>query len=97
MALKLVNDDLFTSSGEFLKTISCPKNVDFGSLKNDGDGNYVCKVCTHTVFDTDTMSEHELVSILRANPKACLKINLANPLFERDRSMPNEEGSDHEN
>lgn len=97
MTLKLFGNQLFTSSGEFLKTIACPKNVDTDSLKPDGDGNYVCKMCTHKIFNTDEMSELELVNLLRRHPGACLSINLANPLFEHSQRAATKKDSDNEN
>ncbi|MBF9038182.1 hypothetical protein LSUCC0246_06600 [Rhodobacterales bacterium LSUCC0246] len=94
MTLKLRANELYTSDGKWLKTIHCPKKLKPDGLRSSKHGQLTCAECNHTVFDTDYMSEKQLVELLTNNPDSCLKINLANPIFERIDCLSEKQGED---
>lgn len=82
MALRIWNNTIYSSDGEKLKDIKCPRSMMQSDLVQRTDKNFDCSNCMEVIVNTDWMSEQELVSLLKAAPRTCLFINLANPLFE---------------
>ena len=85
MALRIRDRKLYSADGSFLKEIDCPARIDADDLEeNNRDTTLLCSKCSHTVFDTDFMSEDDLAELLQHQPDACLKINLMNSMFQYD-------------
>lgn len=82
MVLIVKKNAIYTTDGELLKEIYCPRGVSSAELDHDAKHHYHCNYCSEKVSNTDYMSEEELVSLLRKAPKTCLFINLENPIFE---------------
>lgn len=80
MPLRLKDKTIFSSSGEKLKEINCPKRVEVKNLMLSGDA-YQCAGCNSIIHNTDFMSEEQLEALLRDDPNVCLYINTLNPLF----------------
>ena len=81
MPFEIKNKRLYSDTGEFLKEIHCSRAVKKDDLTPTKEGHFRCSKCDHVVLDTDLMTENEIMQRLRDNPNACLKINLANPMF----------------
>lgn len=81
MPFEIKNKCLYSDSGDFLKEVYCPRAVENEDLTPNSEGHFQCSKCDHLVLNTDLMTEKEIVRRLQDEPKACLKINLANPLF----------------
>lgn len=82
MPLIIRAEKIYTSEGELLKEISCPRHIAKHDLDGGMGNDYRCGHCTESVLNTDLMTESDLVSALKENPDACLFINLANPIFK---------------
>jgi len=79
--LSLRGNRLFDDEGNHIKTISCPKDVKLGGLEKIADGTLQCKRCHKSIVDTDYLTEEKIISLLKNDPEACIKINILNPLF----------------
>lgn len=79
--LKIIDKDIFTETGELLKTINCPKKVSMKDLIKDKDKSFYCKNCEKNIIDTEYMSEENLINILKKDKNTCLKISRLNPMF----------------
>lgn len=75
------NSQIYSSNGEFLKRINCPKRVTIYDLNPTPDGEFNCDKCDIQVRETDHMTEPELLTLLKTAPETCLKINPFNPIF----------------
>jgi hypothetical protein len=82
MTLKIRNDDIYDKTGNWLKTISCPKKLARGDLDEGAEGNFTCQICERTIHNTDFMTEEQIVDLLVHYPDSCLSINLRNPIFQ---------------
>lgn len=82
MTLKVKNNAIYDQNGDWLKTISCPKKLAMRDLDKDIQGNYSCKFCEKKIYNTDIMTERQIVELSKQQPDVCLSINLKNPLFE---------------
>lgn len=85
MPLTIRDRSIYTSEGEFLKEISCPRRMARRDLEGGLGNVYKCGHCAENVLNTDLMTESDLVSALKENPEACLFINLTNPIFKVQR------------
>ena len=69
---------LFTDDGRLLKRLHCPFRLDWNKLgPTDDPGARSCHICQHAVTDTAQRTEDELLALMSANPKACLKVDLS--------------------
>ncbi|MDC0135435.1 hypothetical protein OAI26_02010 [Sulfitobacter sp.] len=82
MTLKVKDNEIYDQNGDWLKSISCPKKLTKRDLDVGLQGNYSCKICEKTIYNTDIMSEQQIVDLTKEQPDVCLSINLKNPLFE---------------
>ena len=73
---------LYSPTGKLLKTLSCPRKVQDDDLERSANELLTCIACNRSVVDTDHMLEEELIELLEVKPDTCLRINLANPLFQ---------------
>ena len=79
--LNIIDKDIYTDKGEFLKTIDCPKKVALKDLRTDKEKTLYCKNCEKSILDTEYMSEDKLIDILKKDKDTCLKISRLNPMF----------------
>lgn len=82
MPILLKQDNLYSEDGTWLKKIECPKDVQSKDLQRSSETLLRCEKCSHSVYDTDLMSETDLVALLKRQPDVCLKIYLRNPIFK---------------
>ncbi|APO87927.1 hypothetical protein A9199_13705 [Donghicola sp. JL3646] len=82
MSLKIVDDDIYDQDGNWLKKIECPKSAQLKDMQSLSSTMSKCSLCDHVVHNTDFMSESDIMTLLRRDPKACLKISVSNPIFE---------------
>jgi hypothetical protein len=76
MQIDPVTGRLFTDSGRFLKKLRCPRQKTWNSLHpTDIPGTRHCAECSNSVHDTAAMTDRDLVDLLEANPRACLKVS----------------------
>ena len=79
--LKIIDKNIYTEQGKFLKKIECPKRVTLRDLKQKKDNKLYCKNCERNIIDTNYISEENLISLLIKDKETCLKISLSNPMF----------------
>lgn len=82
MSLKILHDDIYDQDGNWLKKIECPKSAQLKDMQSLSSTKSKCSLCDHVVHNTDFMTESDIVTLLRRDPKACLKISVSNPIFE---------------
>ena len=75
MKVDLQTGDLFTDSGDFLKTLYCPLRNESDEMKSSARSFY-CDSCNMIVHNTATMTDCEIKQLLNKNPEACLVISL---------------------
>ncbi len=78
MRINPVTKDLFSDEGHFIKHMHCPYNLKWDGLKaiHEKNDRRLCEICDHEIIDTETLSDSELISLLKKNAKTCLKIDL---------------------
>ena len=79
--LNIIDKDIYTDKGEFLKTIDCPKKVSIKDLRKVKDKPLYCNNCEKNILDTEYMSEGNLIKTLKKDKNTCLKISRLNPIF----------------
>jgi hypothetical protein len=78
MKIELPTNKLYTDDGRFLKTIHCPKDMEWQDLEPQQQSTHRnCAHCECTVHDTTGMTDEDLVQLLEKDPQACLSISLA--------------------
>lgn len=82
MAFKITNGRIHSQDGRFLKTIACEKRAGIQNLSRQASMNYSCGMCEKAVYNTDYLSEVDLLSLLESDPNICLYVNKENPMFE---------------
>jgi hypothetical protein len=82
MSLRIKDNELYDNSGKWLKTIACSKKVRLEELEVQSSDSFLCHFCEHTVYNSDVMTEDQIVRLLNEKPNTCLSINLKNPIFE---------------
>ncbi|MBE1286216.1 MAG: hypothetical protein GJ671_00645 [Alteromonadaceae bacterium] len=83
MTITVKKNKLYSSSGSYLKTISCPKRIKHSELEmSDSEyRQYHCDSCDKAVLNTDMLAEHEIETILTSSNDTCVYINPLNPVF----------------
>lgn len=77
MIFKLTTKELFSDEGSFIKKLHCPYLMKWKNMnKINGVPDRMCSVCDKTIFDTEAMSDKQVVSLVEKNSDACLKLNL---------------------
>lgn len=79
--LVISESKILNEEGTVIKEVNCPQKATIKDLEETLSGNYLCTGCKRNVVNTDLITEAELISILEVDKNACLKINLANPIF----------------
>lgn len=68
---------LFTDDGRLIKKLHCPFRLDWNKLgPSDDPAARRCDICQHAVTDTARLTEDDLLTLMKDNPKACLKVDL---------------------
>ena len=75
MKVDLQTGDLFTDSGDHLKTLFCPLRKQLDEMKGSAR-NFYCDSCNMKVHNTEAMTDCEIQQLLNDNPEACLVISL---------------------
>jgi hypothetical protein len=76
---------LCDSEGAFLKYVNCPRLKSWGDLAPTGHlgtGARFCNACDKSVIDTENMSPEDVVSVVRDDPDACLRIRIGQDNIE---------------
>jgi hypothetical protein len=68
--------DLFTDSGEYLKTLFCPRKMRWEEMKPTDSKSRMCESCSRNVYDTATLKDSDLQQLLQREPEACLSISI---------------------
>lgn len=84
MTLKIRDGDIYADNGKWLKKMACPKAVNYRDMTRISDQIAMCQQCERVVYNTDFMSETDIVELLEDDPQSCLKVSLFNPIFEVD-------------
>ena len=82
--IKILDNQLYNSSGRLIKTLNCPKNITKNELLvyAEGDTQLRCIECSKQIHDTDRMTEVEIVELFERDPDACVSIHPLNPIFD---------------
>jgi len=78
---KIIDRNIYSLDGKFLKEIHCPKNVSPANLDIVSEVEFNCMFCEKKVINTDYLDEVEITNLISEDPSICLKIHPANPLF----------------
>ena len=67
---------LFSSKSKISVKMQCPKVVDWETMQ-PGQNNLekICSQCNKSVVDADSLSEDELIDLLKKNPETCVKMD----------------------
>ena len=79
--LNIIDKKIYTDAGSFLKKIECPKNISAGDLNTQPDNRLFCNQCEKNIIDAQSISEDNLIKILKEDKNTCLKISCRNPMF----------------
>jgi hypothetical protein len=75
-----ITKNLYTDAGKFIKKLRCPMAQRWEQLDARPDSPHRhCGECESSVLDTATLSDHDLLAAVRADPDACLSINAKQP------------------
>ncbi len=68
---------LCTDDNVKIKILDCPVSMSWGQMEGSwGDRARRCTICGKSVTDTVDLSDDQVLSITRADPSACLKVDL---------------------
>ena len=72
---------LFTDAGERIKTLHCPRKMQWTQLEaaRDHTPHRHCRACDHVVLETAVLSDADLLAIVRADPSTCLQVRSDQP------------------
>ena len=71
-----ITKDIYTDKGEFVKTMNCPYKMSWDKLEATNSTLRKCAKCDHLIVDTESLTDDDLMGIIRQNPETCLKIDL---------------------
>ncbi len=67
---------LFSSSGDLIKKLKCPYDVNWEEFEKTNDDSRRCLICRTPVLDTSQFDEGEIIALLKKKPETCIKISL---------------------
>ena len=71
------SNTIYTDSGQFIKKMNCPKKVNWENMKiTENVIKRSCDVCNKAVFDTEFLTDEEVLFLARKDPKSCFRIIL---------------------
>jgi hypothetical protein len=76
MKFNPITQDLYTDAGMFLKKLNCKFDVSWDHMEPMRNNSRKCANCKHPVYNTENVSDSELLELFQQSPKACLKIDL---------------------
>ena len=79
--LNIIDKKIYTNDGSFLKKIKCPKNISASDLNTQSNNRLFCNQCEKNIINAQSISEDNLIKILKEDKNTCLKISLLNPMF----------------
>lgn len=80
--LKIIDQVLFDKNDQPLKRLNCPKNMAARKLVIQRSIAPNCEGCSHTVLNTDYLSDEQIVDAVTRDPDVCLVIRKSNQRFE---------------
>jgi len=76
MIYKISTKELFSDEEVFIKKLHCPHLIKWQEMnKIKGRSEKACQICEKNVYDTETMSDEQVVDLIARDSQACLKIN----------------------
>ena len=79
--LNIIDKNIYTDDGSFLKKIECPKNISVSDLNTQSNNRLLCNQCEKNIIDAQVISEDNLIKVLKEDKNTCLKISRLNPMF----------------
>ncbi len=79
---------LFTDAGELIKELHCPLKKRWHELGETETAHRTCSNCERPVLDTATMTEAEVVAVVRSDPQTCLCVSAVQENLTLRSSMP---------
>ena len=79
--LNITDKKIYMDDGSFLKKIECPKNISASDLNTQSNNRLFCNQCEKNIIDAQSISEDNLIKILKEDKNTCLKISRLNPMF----------------
>ncbi len=81
MKINPITKELFTDEDELITQLYCPNNVRWDEqIVQEGnvgkDLNPLCAECDREIVDASNYRDHEVLQMIRANEKRCIKLNL---------------------
>jgi hypothetical protein len=76
MKFNLKSKTLYTDKGDFIKSLSCPKKIDWELLSDTGDNKRFCNQCANYILDSGHFSDDVLLKIVQENPNTCLMVDI---------------------
>ncbi|MFA6246252.1 MAG: hypothetical protein WC615_04885 [Mucilaginibacter sp.] len=73
-----ITKEIYTDADTFLKKLHCPfsKQWEELSVTDSLKKGKMCDQCQTTVFDTASLSETELQTLVNDQPQTCLKVDI---------------------
>lgn len=76
MKFNPITNELFSNEGTFIKHLHCPFKVEWDTLRlNSDNGKRSCEICDREILETEDLADIEILSFMKDNPYACLKLN----------------------
>ena len=76
MKFNPITKDIFTDNDEFVKRMHCPYKMSWEGMEGTNSTLRTCSHCDHSVFDTEKLTDSELVTLVKSNTNSCLKLDL---------------------
>jgi hypothetical protein len=76
MKFNPLTKDIYTDKDEFVKTLNCPYKISWDKLETTNSTLRKCTICNHSIIDTESITDDDLLKIVTQNPDTCLKIDL---------------------
>lgn len=76
MKFNPLTNKVYTDRYQFIKKLHCPYKMQWNDMEGNKSSHRHCSMCENTVINTDQIEDQKLLSIVRKNPKCCLKIDL---------------------
>jgi hypothetical protein len=67
--------DIYTDKDEFVKTLNCQYKISWDKLEAVNSTLRKCTICNHSIIDTESITDDDLLKIVTQNPDTCLKID----------------------
>lgn len=76
MKLDLINRNLYTDSGNFIKRLHCPLKVSYTQLEQVSRDKMNCRACRKDILETANLEDRDLLEIVKNDPDKCISIDL---------------------